>query len=271
MIDCFPLPRGSFWKSAPYGQRRSTGVHRGVDYAANTGTPLHAPVAGVISVPAFEANGAGSNIWIRGDDGRTWKFFHMSRIDVRTGQRVSAGQLVGAVGSTGRSSGPHLHIELHDTWPPAHAIDPTNDLDRAVRYPDDAPTRPAAPTPPPTKEEWMGKPLRINGEDAQWRLVDDGYGAVMRQWVPSTAHLSLYRKAELIEGDAVVLTDQAEIETLRALPQASGLPNDAGALRLTVSIIKEVQARSGTVDPANIDVETLTREVANEIARRMAS
>jgi murein DD-endopeptidase MepM/ murein hydrolase activator NlpD len=90
--------------------------HRGVDYAASTGSPVVAPAAGRIVLVGREADGFhlhGNTIGIDHGQGVASIFIHLSRIDVREGEFVQAGQTVGGVGSTGASTGPHLHWGLY--------------------------------------------------------------------------------------------------------------------------------------------------------------
>ena len=90
------------------GQQKA---HLGVDYAAPTGTPVRTIGDGVVSFAGWQ-NGYGNIIEIQHKDNQLTKYAHLSRIDVRTGQKVSQGEFVGAVGSTGASTGPHLHFEF---------------------------------------------------------------------------------------------------------------------------------------------------------------
>lgn len=89
--------------------------HRGVDFAAPTGTPVRTVGDGVV-VRAGYNGGAGNMITIRHSDRYTTQYLHLSKISagVRAGSRVTRGQVIGAVGSTGMSTGPHLHFELFD-------------------------------------------------------------------------------------------------------------------------------------------------------------
>ncbi|MFP8779582.1 peptidoglycan DD-metalloendopeptidase family protein [Hydrogenophaga sp. RWCD_12] len=90
------------------GQQKA---HLGVDYAAPTGTPVRTIGDGVVSFAGWQ-NGYGNIIEIQHKDNQLTKFAHLSRIDVRTGQKVAQGEFIGAVGSTGASTGPHLHFEF---------------------------------------------------------------------------------------------------------------------------------------------------------------
>lgn len=112
----FPLT-GSFSfgsDGARFGAGRPGHTHQGQDVVADSGTPIVAPYGGVISYVAFQAEAAGYYVVLKADDGRDYVFMHLLKhsTTVRTGQRVSTGQRLGRVGSTGRSSGPHLHFEI---------------------------------------------------------------------------------------------------------------------------------------------------------------
>jgi murein DD-endopeptidase MepM/ murein hydrolase activator NlpD len=100
--------------SGVYGsQRIDNGVpkapHYGLDIAVPTGTPVKAPAAGIVS---FAANGlvlTGGTVLIDHGHGLTSSFLHLSRIDVKVGDRVKQGEVFAAAGATGRASGPHVH------------------------------------------------------------------------------------------------------------------------------------------------------------------
>jgi murein DD-endopeptidase MepM/ murein hydrolase activator NlpD len=86
-------------------------AHLGVDYAASTGTPVRTVGDGVVEF-AGQQNGYGNVVEIKHSNDRSTLYAHLSRIDVRKGQRIEQGQRIGAVGSTGWSTGPHLHFEF---------------------------------------------------------------------------------------------------------------------------------------------------------------
>ncbi|MDP3836057.1 MAG: M23 family metallopeptidase, partial [Hydrogenophaga sp.] len=88
-------------------------AHMGVDYAAPTGTPVRTIGDGEVEF-AGEQRGYGNVIYIRHRNNQTTVYAHLSSIGVRKGQRVDQGQRIGAVGSTGASSGAHLHLEFRD-------------------------------------------------------------------------------------------------------------------------------------------------------------
>jgi murein DD-endopeptidase MepM/ murein hydrolase activator NlpD len=109
--------------SSGYGVRRYYNgefaedyYHRGVDYAGATGSPVVAPAAGKIALVGREADGFeihGNVVGIDHGQGVLSIMLHLSRIDVKEGDMVSAGQRIGAIGSTGASTGPHLHWGLY--------------------------------------------------------------------------------------------------------------------------------------------------------------
>lgn len=88
-------------------------MHRGVDFAAATGTPIFAAGDGVISYRGRKG-GYGKYVRIRHAGGYNTAYAHMSRFrkGVTLGSRVRQGQVIGYVGTTGRSTGPHLHYEI---------------------------------------------------------------------------------------------------------------------------------------------------------------
>lgn len=88
-------------------------AHLGVDYAAPTGTPVRTIADGVVTFAGTQ-NGYGNVIEVTHRDNKSTLFAHLSRIDVRKGQKVEQGEFIGAVGTTGRSTGPHLHFEFRD-------------------------------------------------------------------------------------------------------------------------------------------------------------
>lgn len=112
----FPLTGPfSFGSSgARFGAGRPGHTHQGQDVIADAGTPIVAPYGGVVSYVAFQAAAAGHYVVLHSDDGRDYVFMHMleGSTAVKVGQRVTTGQRIGRVGSTGRSSGPHLHFEI---------------------------------------------------------------------------------------------------------------------------------------------------------------
>ena len=122
-----PLERG-FRVSSTFGFRRHPiagyrKMHQGIDFAAGTGTPVLAPADGVV-VEARRWGGYGNWLRIRHPNGLETGYGHLSRYasGMRAGQRVHQGQIVAYVGTTGASTGPHLHYEI---WRGGQRINPT--------------------------------------------------------------------------------------------------------------------------------------------------
>jgi murein DD-endopeptidase MepM/ murein hydrolase activator NlpD len=86
-------------------------AHKGIDYGAPSGTPIRSVGAGVVEFAGWQ-NGYGKAVEIRHGNGKSTFYAHMSRVNVRKGQRVDQGDNIGAVGTTGWSTGPHLHFEF---------------------------------------------------------------------------------------------------------------------------------------------------------------
>ncbi|GAA2637168.1 M23 family metallopeptidase [Streptomyces axinellae] len=107
--------------------------HTGQDFAVPAGTPVHAVGAGkVVSTNCGDA--FGNQIVIRHSDGYCTQYAHLSRIHVRAGQKVAAGELIGLSGNTGNSTGPHLHFEARVTPGMGSGVEPVRWLrDRGVR------------------------------------------------------------------------------------------------------------------------------------------
>ncbi len=116
---------GTLSFSSTYGPRldpflRSPAMHTGLDFRAPTGTPVHATAAGTV-VSAGRKGGYGLMVEIDHGDGVSTRFGHLSRILANVGDTVEIGDVIGKVGSTGRSTGSHLHYE---TRLPSGTVDP---------------------------------------------------------------------------------------------------------------------------------------------------
>ncbi|WP_462379739.1 M23 family metallopeptidase [Pseudomonas sp. Marseille-QA0892] len=101
---------------SPFGNRydpfnRRLAFHSGVDFALPTGSPVYAAAGGRVSATGW-FGGYGKRIDVNHGNGLVTRYAHLSAIDVKVGQVVTPGQSIGAVGSTGRSTGPHLHFEV---------------------------------------------------------------------------------------------------------------------------------------------------------------
>jgi murein DD-endopeptidase MepM/ murein hydrolase activator NlpD len=112
---CLPITSG-YSIAARFGQVGPWArYHTGLDFSSRVGTPLHAPAAGVVTNAGIgPASGwAGNYVAIKYLDGTHTLMAHMSTVSVSVGQTVSACQLVGAVGMSGRTFGPHVHLEVY--------------------------------------------------------------------------------------------------------------------------------------------------------------
>lgn len=126
---CDPIG-GGYALSASYGSggARWVRTHSGQDFAVPVGTPVEAVHAG--TVVKAGPNGAGDGpaygnaVVIRHEDDTYSQYAHLSRVDVRPGQRVATGDTVALSGNTGNSSGPHLHFEIRTTPHFGSAVDP---------------------------------------------------------------------------------------------------------------------------------------------------
>jgi murein DD-endopeptidase MepM/ murein hydrolase activator NlpD len=95
-----------------FGQRWGR-PHRGIDVANATGTPIYASADGVIEKAGWNRGGYGNLVEVRHPDGTMTRYGHNSKVLVQVGQQVSQGQTIALMGSTGFSTGPHTHFEIH--------------------------------------------------------------------------------------------------------------------------------------------------------------
>ncbi len=103
--------------TSPFGMRKHPvlgyeRMHNGVDMACASGTPIYASKSGRVTVASYQAGGAGNYVSINHGDGFSSIYMHMTHYIVSVGQYVNAGQVIGYVGSTGISTGPHLHFGI---------------------------------------------------------------------------------------------------------------------------------------------------------------
>lgn len=110
-------PVSGYTISSPFGNRKApkagaSTYHQGIDMACPSGTPIYATRAGTVTVASYQAGGAGYYVSINHGDGFASIYMHMTRYVVSKGQSVTQGQLIGYVGSTGISTGPHLHFGI---------------------------------------------------------------------------------------------------------------------------------------------------------------
>lgn len=122
MLKCIPaiqpVSNKDLKKTASgYGMRidpiyKTSKFHEGMDFSASTGTPIYATGNGTVTKAGWQS-GYGRVVVINHGYGYETLYAHMNKIDVRKGQKVIRGEVIGEVGNTGKSTGPHLHYEVH--------------------------------------------------------------------------------------------------------------------------------------------------------------
>jgi murein DD-endopeptidase MepM/ murein hydrolase activator NlpD len=110
------MPTDSGTITSGFGYRRAPitrggAMHAGLDFRGPVGAPIHAAADGRVSFVG-RRSGYGNLVEIRHGNGMTTRYAHMSKFKARVGQTVAAGDVIGAIGNTGRSTGPHLHFEV---------------------------------------------------------------------------------------------------------------------------------------------------------------
>lgn len=119
-----PVPGGQ------YGAGRDYGSHHGVDYPAPKGTAVFSTGLGTAKVSKSEKGG--NIVSVEQPDGTVWKFMHLGAVKVKDGDQVTPDTVIGTVGMTGRSTGPHLHAEV---WKDGKAVDPQKVIGSAQQAP----------------------------------------------------------------------------------------------------------------------------------------
>lgn len=115
------MASGYGWRSDPFTKARK--MHWGMDFTAPRGTPIYATGDGEVTRADNYASGFGKHIRIQHGYGYMTIYAHLSKYNVKKGQKVKRGDLIGFVGSTGRSEAPHLHYEV---WKDGDKINPIN-------------------------------------------------------------------------------------------------------------------------------------------------
>ncbi len=115
------MASGYGWRTDPFTKARK--MHWGMDFTAPRGTPIYATGDGVVKRADNYASGFGKHIRIEHGYGYLSIYAHLSKYNVKKGQKVKRGDLIGFVGSTGRSEAPHLHYEV---WKDGEKINPIN-------------------------------------------------------------------------------------------------------------------------------------------------
>jgi murein DD-endopeptidase MepM/ murein hydrolase activator NlpD len=121
---------GEIDETSPFGVRmdpfvHEAAMHTGIDFRGDIGEPIHATAAGTVSIAGVQG-GYGKMVEIDHGNGLATRYGHLSEIDVSVGDQVRIGEVIGKLGSTGRSTGPHLHYE---TRVDGEAVNPQKFLD----------------------------------------------------------------------------------------------------------------------------------------------
>jgi len=101
---------------------KTSKFHAGLDFAAPQGTPIYATANGTVEVAGNTGNGYGNHVVINHGYGYGTLYGHMFRVKVKSGQKVKRGEIIGYVGSTGKSTGPHCHYEVHRNGDPVDPV-----------------------------------------------------------------------------------------------------------------------------------------------------
>jgi len=125
---------GGIDETSPFGVRvdpflHVPAMHTGIDFRGNMGEPIHATAAGTVSSAGW-SGGYGNMVEINHGNGLATRYGHLSQIDVSVGQSIRIGQVIGRLGSTGRSTGPHVHYE---TRVDGEAVNPAKFLAAGVK------------------------------------------------------------------------------------------------------------------------------------------
>ncbi len=122
LLACKPLinpisPSNRTWLTSTFGYRtdpftKTRRLHNGIDIAGRAGMEIHATGDGLVKIAEYNRHGYGKEVLIDHGFGYTTRYAHLQDIKVQRGERVKRGQVIGTLGSSGRSTGPHLHYEV---------------------------------------------------------------------------------------------------------------------------------------------------------------
>lgn len=208
----FNLPLDSdFVETSQFG-RRGSRQHRGIDLAAPTGTPVNSAKSGKVIQVGFQADGAGNFVVVDHGNGYKTKYFHLDKVLVERGAKVTNKTQLGTVGSTGRSTGPHLHYEV---WKGGKAVDPKGYMKKGakeippvsseevppMRVPDTPVTNRGAFDEMATKATTVAEAMEMGSQAANDLLDDIGDVTTNTEYTPPTVIRAQYEE----------LADQLEI------------------------------------------------------------
>jgi Membrane proteins related to metalloendopeptidases len=125
---------GEIDMTSPFGVRNDPflgrpAMHTGIDLRGSTGEPVHVTAAGKVTIAGWDG-GYGRMVEVNHGNGLATRYGHLSAIEVKVGQTVHIGQVIGRIGTTGRSTGPHLHYETRVN---GEAVDPRKFLSAGVK------------------------------------------------------------------------------------------------------------------------------------------
>lgn len=161
-------------------------LHRGTDYYASYGQPVYAAAGGVVERQGYNG-GEGISVYVRHDDGTLTKYFHNSSVDVVAGQRVVKGEVIARAGTTGDSTGVHVHFEVHIDGQP---VDP--ELFFARVGADGTPDISSLPTTPFEQEDTLSAAERdeiVSAITAHTQAVANGERAHMEELFAQLANV----------------------------------------------------------------------------------
>lgn len=265
--DAFP-PLGSFpvritspfaWRADPKtGERKH---HQGLDLSAPIGTPVFAPVDGVVAKVLGNHPVMGNAVCIRAR-GYRWWFIHLAASVVAPGMSVARGQPIGYSGSTGRSTGPHLHITIEDETQGGAKVDPQQVYPRSAFS--------AAPAVSGADVGAFGDVALVESEEdniaREHRRMDAETNAIMQTYdLPEEYARAIVEAADWVGGSGVhlarVIWAESRMKTRAVNPStgASGLiqfmPSTAKKLGTTVEAIR----RMGFLDQMQLVGDYLER------------
>ena len=108
-----PMKSGTYYISSHYGDYRYDGIHHGIDMCADYGTSIYAAAGGKVIESGYSDDGWGYTVLIDHGNGFKTRYAHSSSLEVKVGEEVARGEVIAKVGSTGYSTGNHLHFELY--------------------------------------------------------------------------------------------------------------------------------------------------------------
>lgn len=131
-IDVAVTPSNYRWPLATFGiSQNFSGVHPGMDLTDPQGTPIHPVTSGTVTYAGSELFGYGRHIIVKHDNNLESLYAHLSKIDVKEGQKVTKDTELGEVGATGWATGNHLHLEIHINGSPTNPAEVLPELHKS--------------------------------------------------------------------------------------------------------------------------------------------